>query len=257
VYPYETAAAPRIRLSKLLDYFAMAEQGQDAFSQQRGFVRMAYRSKLDDTLQPYVVYLPEDFDPARNYPLLVYLHGSASTERTIIGWWGIPDGFIALGPNGRGPSNWYSWDNAQTDIAEAIRAVEANFPIDEDRILLAGFSMGGYGVYRTYYETPNTYCGIAVFSGTPRIRFGAPEGLDLIDFNDKRYLAPFKGVPVFVFHGRRDLNVPFAETEQFISKLERAGALVEFHTEADTGHENPNEETMAAFKRWIEKVIAE
>jgi dipeptidyl aminopeptidase/acylaminoacyl peptidase len=217
---------------------------------------MAYRSELDDTLQPYVVFLPEDFDPTSKYPLLVFLHGSASTERTIIGWQGIPEGFIALGPKGRGPSNWFSWDNAQTDVAEAIRAVQANFPIDKGRILLAGFSMGGYGVYRTFYETPDTYRAIAVFSGIPRVRFGAPEGKALIDFNEEKNLEPFDGVPAFIFHGKRDLNVPFGETEQFISKLERAGAQVEFHTEDETGHESPNEETMAAFHRWVERVIS-
>jgi predicted esterase len=256
VYPYETNAASRIKLSRLLNYFAVAEQGQDVFAQRRGFVRMAYRSELDDTLQPYVVYLPEDFDPAQKYPLVVYLHGSASTERDVVGWQGLPDGFIAVGPKGRGPSNWYSWDNAQTDIAEAVKAVAENFPIDKDKILLAGFSMGGYGVYRTFYENPDTYRAIAVFSGMPKIRFGAPEGKDLIDFNDEKHLKLFQGVPVFVFHGKRDRNVPFADTDTFIAKLERAGAQVEFHTEEDTGHESPNEETVAAFHRWIARVIA-
>ncbi len=256
VYAYETAAPSRIKLSRLLDYFAMAEQGQDVFAQRRGFVRMAYRSDLDDTLQPYVVWIPKDFDPAKRYPLLVYLHGSASTEYNIIGMrQAIPDGFIALGPKGRGPSNCYSWDNAQTDIAEAIRSVQKNFPIDDKNILLTGFSMGGYGVYRTFYEHPETYRAIAVFSGIPRIRWGGPEGALLIDFNEEKHIASFSGVPVFIFHGKRDLNVPFEETEQFVGKLERAGALVEFHTEEDKGHESPSEETIRAFHRWVERVI--
>jgi predicted esterase len=256
VYPYETSAAPRIKLSRLLDHIAAAGRGEDNFARLRGFVRMAYLSELDDTFQPYVVWIPEDFDPSGRYPLLVYLHGSASTEYNIMGFRsGIPEGFIALGPKGRGPSNWYSWDYAQTDIAEAIRSVRANFPIDGESIFLAGFSMGGYGVYRTFYESPGTYRAIAVFSGIPRIRFGAPEGEALIDFNEEKYLEPFNGVPVFVFHGKRDLNVPFRETEQFIGKLERAGALVEFHTEEETGHESPNEETIEAFRRWIERTL--
>jgi predicted esterase len=256
LYPYETSAAPRIKLSRLLDHIAAAGRGEDDFARRRGFVRMAYRSELDGTYQPYVVWIPEDFDPSRRYPLIVYLHGSASTEYDIMGFRsGMPDGFIALGPKGRGPSNWYSWDGAQTDIAESIRSVKENFPIDEANIFLAGFSMGGYGVYRTFYESPETYRGIAVFSGIPRVRFGAPEGETLIDFNEERFLEPFEGVPVFVFHGKRDINVPFGETEQFIGKLERAGALVELHTEEDKGHENPSEETIEAFHRWIERTL--
>jgi len=256
VYPYETAAPSRIKLSRLLDYFAMAEQGQDVFAQRRGFVRMAYRSDLDDTFQPYVVWIPEDFDPAKQYPLLVHLHGSASTEYNIMGMrQSIPDGFIALGPKGRGPSNWYSWDNAQTDIAEAIRSVQSNLPIDKRNIFLMGFSMGGYGVYRTFYENPETYRAIAIFSGIPRVRWGGPEDAQLIDFNDENHLERFSGVPIFIFHGKRDLNVPFEETRQFVDTLRRTGALVEFHTEEDKGHESPSEETIRAFHRWIEIVI--
>lgn len=255
VYPYESAGLQRLQYAKLLDYLSKAGQGRDTFAEERGFVRMAYRSKLDNTLQPYVVFLPEDYDPARKYPLLVFLHGSASTERTLIGAKGIPDGFIALGPKGRGPSNWYSWDDAQTDIAEAVESVKSNFIIDEKNVILTGFSMGGYGVYRTYYEAPETYSAIAVFSGMPRVGFVAPEGVELIDFNEEKYLGPFENLPVFIFHGKRDRNVPYEETAQFIGKLENAGANVEFHAEEDKGHESPNEETYEAFYKWIQKII--
>jgi predicted esterase len=256
IYPYETGTSIRIKLSRLLGSIERAERGEDAVAGLRGFVRMAYLSELDDTYQPYVVWIPENFDASSKYPLLVYLHGSASTERDIVGR-SIPEGFIALGPKGRGPSNWYSWDNAQTDIAEAIRAVQRNFPIDERNIILTGFSMGGYGVYRTFYETPETYRAIAVFSGIPRVRFGAPEGARLIDFNEPGYLEPFADTPAFIFHGKRDLNVPYEETAQFISSLENAGARVEFHTEEDKGHEAPSAETMEAFVEWINSVLDE
>lgn len=254
VYPYEQAGDQGLQYVKLFEYLAAAEQGKDTFSEERGLVRMAYRSALDNSLQPYVVYIPEDYDPARKYPLLVYLHGSASTERNIIGTKSIPDGFIALGPKGRGPSNWYSWDDAQVDIAEAIESVKSNFSIDDKNIVLAGFSMGGYGVYRTFYEHPETYSALVVFSGSPHIRFGAPEGMSLIDFTDEKNLESFKDIHVFIFHGARDKNVPFEDTEQFIEKLEGAGAHVEFYVEKDKGHEPPNEKTIKAFHKWIKEV---
>jgi dipeptidyl aminopeptidase/acylaminoacyl peptidase len=251
LHGYETAAGTRIKLSRLAECIQAAARGEDRLAAQRGFVRMAYRSRLDDTLQPYVVWVPADFDRARRYPLLVYLHGSASSERDIMGINSIPAGFIALAPRGRGPSNWYSWDNAQTDIAEAIQSVQENFPIDEDNVFLSGFSMGGYGVYRTYFETPDRYRAIAVFSGTPRITFPIPEGVEAIDFNQPRYLKSFRGLPVFVFHGKRDLNVAYGETEAFVAKLRREGAKVEFVVEDDKGHEAASEATVAAFTRWI------
>jgi predicted esterase len=258
LYPYETGAGPRIRIARLIDYIAEAEAGRDKFARQRGFVRMAYRSALDNTFQPYVVWIPRDFDPEKKYPLLVFLHGSASTETNITGWQDmIPEGFIALGPRGRGPSNCYSWDNAQTDIAEAIQSVKESFPIDERNVFLAGFSMGGYGVYRTFYETPKTYRAIAVFSGAPRLRLGTPPpDATLIDFTRKENLKGFKGVPVFISHGTRDRNVPYDATERFVDQLKRAGVPVQFHSEADKGHEAPNDETIRAFHAWIDEVRA-
>ncbi len=258
LYPYETAAAPRIRLERLIDYIEEAEAGNDRFAAQREFARMAYRSKLDDTFQPYMVYVPKDFDSNRKYPLLVFLHGSASTETNIRGWRDIiPEGFIALGPRGRGPSNYYCWDNAQTDIAEAIQSVKENFSIDERNVFLAGFSMGGYGVYRTFHETPGTFRAIAVFSGMPSFGFRpeASKGARIIDFTQSANIKIFKGVPVFIFHGKRDMNVPYEGTERFVAKLKRAGATVEFHAEADKGHERPSDETIHAFFAWIDAAL--
>ena len=53
----------------------------------------------------------------------------------------------------------------QEDIREAIADVCRHYPIDRSNIVLAGFSMGGYGVYRTHYETPGMYKALAVFCG--------------------------------------------------------------------------------------------
>jgi predicted esterase len=256
VRPYETAAAPRLRLAMIADYIERAERGEDAFAKRREFVRRAYRSKLDNTLQPYVVWVPPDFDSKKRYPLLVFLHGSASDETNIVGAQGaIPEGFIALGPKGRGPSNAWSWDHAQEDVAESIEAVIANYPIDTDRIVLSGFSMGGYGVYRTHYEMPDKFRALVVLSGAPNSANQYADTDSFPNFNEERYLEVFEGVPIFVFHGRRDRNVSFGPAAALVDKLKAAGASVEFHVEDDTGHEPPGLETVEALHRWLRRVL--
>jgi predicted esterase len=255
LYPYETAVAQRIRISRMINYIRQAEIGNDLIAGLRGFVRLAHRSKIDNTLQPYMAWIPKDFDPSRKYPLLVFLHGSASTETDIMGWKdAIPSDFIAIGPRGRGPSHWYCVDDAQTDIAEAIQSVKENYPIDDRNIFLSGSSMGGYGVYRTYYEAPDTYRAIAVFSGTPKIK-SRPEDMSFVDFTKAENIERFRGVPVFIFHGKRDLNVSYSDTERFVEQLKEAGALVEFHAESEKGHEIPSNETIRAFFKWIAVTI--
>jgi dipeptidyl aminopeptidase/acylaminoacyl peptidase len=256
--PYETTAKERIALLRVEADLAQAEAGRDAIAARTGYFRRAYRSRVDGTLQPYAVRIPAGFDPGRSkrYPLVVYLHGSASDETNLAGvdYLSVGD-CIELAPRGRGPSNAFTRDHAQEDIEEAIAAVVQSYPIDEARVVLTGFSMGGYGVYRTFYEHPERYKALAVFSGHPEIgpRYFPGEGHP--GFLDEKNLAKFKGMPVFVFHGREDRNCPFAVTEELVGKLERAGAKVEFVTEPGAGHQRPGPEALKRYHEWLGNVI--
>ncbi|MFA5012742.1 MAG: prolyl oligopeptidase family serine peptidase [Ignavibacteria bacterium] len=253
---YETCRTERINLSRLNKVINTVKTGIDPFENSAGFIRKAYLSKVDGTLQPYVVYLPENYDKNKKYPLMVYLHGSASDENNIRGVLGIiPKDFIAAGPLGRGKSNAYSRDNAQDDIAEVINAVTEDYNADTTRILLTGFSMGGYGVYRTFYETPNKYKALAVFSGGPNIgsRYAPAELAP--DFTDEKNLGSFKNVPIFIFHGEKDLNVTLQATLDFVNKMKMTGAKIELLTEPDKGHEFPGIATVEKYLRWVENVM--
>ena len=257
VKPYETCASQRIKLAKLLKDINAAKGGEDIYANKTGLVRKAFRSKLDDTLQPYCVRIPEDFDPAKKYPLMVFLHGSASDETNIAGFDYISEGsFIELAPRARGTSNVYSADNAQEDVAEAIDAVVAGYPIDTDRIFLSGFSMGGYGVYRTFYETPEKFRALVVLSGHPNLA-NRWLGGEHPNFLEEKNLDSFKDIPIFIFHGMQDRNCPFEITEQLIEKLRNAGAQVEFRTEEDKGHERMGAETIEKYHEWLGKILSE
>jgi predicted esterase len=253
--PYDTAASLRFMLSDFMDTVAAAEQGKDVIAARTGMFRRAYRSRMDGTLQPYSVLIPAKLEPGRKYPLVVYLHGSGEDDRDQLREDFVPDTFIQLAPNGRGTSNYYTADHSQDDIAEAISAVIQNYPVDPERIVLTGFSMGGYGVYRTFYETPKRFHALAIFSGDPSIaRRSLSEQAP--DFLDDSKLTAFRNVPMFIFHGGRDRNCPIEQTQQMVEKLKAAGALVEFHYEADKGHESPSPATWQAFRDWVERVTS-
>ncbi|MBD3236026.1 MAG: prolyl oligopeptidase family serine peptidase [Candidatus Eisenbacteria bacterium] len=271
---YETCREFRTALDLLLERLVQAERGEDPYAERTGFFRRAYRSDVDGSLQPYTVIVPEELDRSRSHPLVVFLHGSASDETNL---WGfrpiVPEGHIGLGVRGRGPSNLYCFDHAQTDIEEAIADVMANYPVDPQRILLAGFSMGGYGVYRTFHEHPERYRALAVLSGKPYgggrwrrpcrseiERAGAalqmppelPAGaVPVLDFRCLENLLPFADVPIFIYHGRRDRNCPYETTAALVAKLRQAGARVEFVTDPDRGHEVPSEKAYDAYRRWV------
>jgi predicted esterase len=206
-----------------------------------------------------MVYLPQDFDKNNKYPLLVFLHGCGSDESNIVGARDvIPDGFIGLGPFGRGTSNGFAIDRAQEDIAESINAVREDYPIDDANIILSGFSMGGYGVYRTFFETPKKFKADAIFAGLPYMTtITYPDGQPIPNFLDEQKLTVFKNLPMFIYHGEKDLSAPFSQTKELVEKLKKMGAKVEFITEPEKGHAEPSKENLKKYYRWVKNVITQ
>lgn len=251
---YETCGKLRMKIAEILEILKYGEAGKDLISEKRGFVRKAYKSKLDNTYQPYVVGVPKHINKDTKYPLIVYLHGSGSDENNIKSIEHFNgESFISLSPFGRGTSNCYSWNNSQKDISEAIESVCKNYPVDKKNIILTGFSMGGYGVYRTYYETPDKFKAIAVFSGHPDLaNQWDSDNKHHPDFTKKRYLKKFKSLPIFIFHGEEDRNCSFQITNNIVDKLKSCGAKVTYITEKYTGHETPGSKTINKFKIWLQ-----
>src|ERR1041385_3268620 len=57
--------------------------GQAAFGQalKPGPQVLTFFSDVDDTEQPYGLYLPKNFNPSKKYPLVIMLHGAGSNHR--------------------------------------------------------------------------------------------------------------------------------------------------------------------------------
>jgi predicted esterase len=256
VKPYETCGQVSYTLKQWMTLVEAAAAGQDPLAIRTGIFRRAFRSAIDDTLQPYSVCVPADYDPAKKYPLLVMLHGSGMTDRGFLEGTRvmIPDEFIAIAPSGRGISHCYCPPEAQMDIQEAIEDVTRCYAIDTERVVLGGFSMGGYGVYRTHYETPGKYYALVAMSG--RVRLDPDWGIaDAPDFLQEEALQTLVGVPLFIFHGQQDRNVPVDDVLTLVEKLRAAGSPVEVHLEAGAGHAIPAEEIIQAYRRWLKDVL--
>ncbi len=259
IHPYESCGNLRVALDGLIKTVERAEQGSDDLARATGFVRKAYRSSIDGSLQPYMVWLPPDYSRERHYPLFVYLHGSASDERSFTKRGArdiIPKGFIAVAPFGRGKSNAFSGDHAQEDIADVITAVSQDYSVDTGAVLLGGFSMGGYGVYRTAYETPSKFRALAIISGDPSLGARYTGDSTQPDFLEDKNLRAFRNLPVFVFHGEKDRNCPYATTQKLVEKLRKAQARVLFVSEPEKGHDFPDAVTIKRYEEWVEGIFA-
>jgi pimeloyl-ACP methyl ester carboxylesterase len=150
--------------------------GTAAWPHNKGRVNRAYRSAVDGTAQPYHISIPASYDPAKPMPLYVYLHGrSHDTPDLGLTWVGGNDdagsgrgaggsgSYIRVEAFGRG-NNSFRWAG-ETDVLEVIASVRKRYNIDPDRILLAGFSMGGAGSWQIGLHNPDLFCGLEVDAG--------------------------------------------------------------------------------------------
>jgi len=249
--PHETAGRLRAVLEELDRDLRAAALGQDPVASRTGIQRRAYRSTLDGTLQPYTLRVPEGLVPDARVPLLVYLHGSGDDDRGMLDRSRAPAGWIQLAPRGRGTSNCYSADHAQDDLRESVADVLAHYPVDPERVFLAGFSMGGYGVYRTALAQPGRFRGLAVLAGQPD---PGPQWLGQGPPDSPRppSLAALKGETFFITHGTEDRNCPFAKTVQLVEGLKAAGAKVTFLAEPGRGHDGPSPEAETRYLAWLQ-----
>jgi pimeloyl-ACP methyl ester carboxylesterase len=137
----------------------------------------AYYSEIDGAVLPYGVTLPENYDPAKPTRLYVWLHGrqNNTTEAEFI------YGFLTPRPPGNAPVadqgqiqldcfgriNGAGWHWAgEMDVFESIAAVKKRFKIDDQRVILRGFSQGGEGAWHISLHYPDRFAAAEIGAGT-------------------------------------------------------------------------------------------
>jgi len=146
------------------------ESGSPSWPSRKGRTGRAYRSRVDRSLQPYTVIVPESYTGAP-IRLDLVLHGRNARLNEVSfladAEWGrpapvLPDR-IELHVYGR-TNNAYRWAG-EADVFEALEAVKRNYKIDENRIVLRGFSMGGSGAWHIGLHYPDLWAGIEAGAG--------------------------------------------------------------------------------------------
>jgi len=140
-------------LSSAKERLAQLKADDTPWHRQRGLVVRGYRSRIDDSVQPYGLEIPDDFDFEKRVPLYIWLHGRGDTatdlhfidQRQSKPGQIHPPGAIVVHPFGRQCVGYKS--AGEMDVWEAATHVAENYPIDFDRMVLMGFSMGGAGAW--------------------------------------------------------------------------------------------------------------
>ncbi len=162
----------------------------------------------------YHVFVPADLPAGGPVPLLIALHGGTGWGKQFernSGFDGLAqaNGFIVVYPDGvgNGPNadQQRTWNGgaccgiaARTNVDDVafidqlITQLEADFPIDADRVFAAGHSNGGILAYRLACELPDRIAAIGVQSSALEIDACTPD-------------QPVSAIHI---HGAADQNLP-------------------------------------------------
>ncbi len=146
-------------------------RGESPWAKQKGRLARAYRSRVDGSIQPYGLIIPAPYDGSKPVRLDVVLHGRGNTLNEVSFLAAhdsaapVPEGLdhIQLEVFGRA-NNAYRW-SGETDVFEALDSVRKRYRIDERRIVLRGFSMGGAGTWHIGLHYPDRWAGIEAGAG--------------------------------------------------------------------------------------------
>ena len=192
-----------------------------------------FLSPIDDSDQPYALYVPRDYTASKRWPLVVSLHGAGSNHRLnlrrVFGRGnrpGEPDlrasryfpalaevDMIVASPLARGTMGYQGV--AEQDVLDVLADVKQRFSIDEDRVYLTGLSMGGGGALWLGLTRPDIWAAIAPVCPV------APEESEELAGNALN-------VPVKLFQGAIDPVVPVAGTREWHKRLMAAGVDAEY-----------------------------
>jgi acetyl esterase/lipase len=168
------------------------------------------------------------------YPLIIYLHGGTGSPRTDKGdsafrmLTDLTDSlrlFIAS-PSANRYTPWWS-PGGLYRILQALRYMTLHYPINPDRVFLAGVSDGATGCYAAANAIPAPFAGFIAVSG-----FGGMlpmVGMPIVPGN-------MKTRPIYDVHAGHDRIYPIENVTEFIQAMQDQGVPVQFKEYPDEQH---------------------
>ena len=228
-------------------------QGNAPWTRATGEVVRGYRSKIDQSVQPYGLSVPADYDPkGAGFNLSLWFHGRGETlsEFNFIA---TGKGFfpkmpamkktIMLYPYGR-YCNGFKFAG-EVDVQEVLEQVKKQYKINENGLISQGFSMGGAAVWHFAVHYPDVW-----LAANPGAGFAETTAFLLLDndtlqpaWYEKRllhwydcpdYASNLSTLPLIAYNGDKDRQKQAADVMERAMQAE--GISLKRIVGANTGH---------------------
>jgi predicted peptidase len=202
----------------------------------------------------YEVYVPSDFSKHKQWPVILFLHGSG--ERGVDGLLqtdvGLPHAirqhnsrfpFVVVMPQCEGGKIWGDPGMMLQALAALQQSIK-EFHGDRSRVYLTGLSMGGYGTWEIASRNPGIFAALVPVCSGVRSANDMPE-LKVEKVADPRYTDPYAelirrigSTPVWMFHGEVDPVVPVTEARKLAAAMKAAGIKYKYTEYPGVGHDS-------------------
>lgn len=183
--------AARLQLQTANERLEFLQSGSAPWTTTNGLVVAGYVSRIDGSVQPYGLVIPKSWTPdsGRKWRLDFWFHGRGEqlSELAFLadrmknpGEFTPPDAFV-LHLYGRYCNG--SRFAGETDFWEALDDVKKRYPIDEDRLVERGFSLGGASAW--HFATHHAWRWAAAAPGA-----GFSETAEFLNVFQKEKLQP-------------------------------------------------------------------
>jgi pimeloyl-ACP methyl ester carboxylesterase len=154
--------------------------------------------------------VPLTYQPAKEYGLVVCLHGAGFTGEAYLERWQARLGgeYVLACPTV--PMGAWFTRGAEELVLATIRSVQRRYHIDPDRIFLTGMSNGGIGVWVIGMHQAPLFAGLAPMAS----------GLDNVLLP---FLANLRSTPVYIIHGAKDEVMPVELSRSITKELTGLG----------------------------------
>lgn len=265
-------------LKKLTDVGAQ----EDAYN--RGTAELLeFESAYDQEKMQAILYKPENFDPNKKYPMIVYFyerrsdsfhsHGRpAPSASTVNIPYYVSNDYLVLVPDIKYEVG-YPGKSAMDHVVPATKAAMAKGFVDEKKMAIQGQSWGGYQVAYMVTRTnlyaaagagapvsnmTSAYGGVRWGSGMSRMfqyektqtRIGATlwERPDLYIENSPLFKVPDIETPMFLMHNDADGAVPWYQGIEFymsLRRLQKPAWMVVYNGEAHNLRKRKNRKDLS------------
>ena len=198
----------------------------------RGVVRESHW--LGQTEFPYMLDVPQSYDPARKYQLRVQLHGGVNRREAAFRTDGI--GALAgaeqiyLLPSAWVDAEW--WTNLQLEnLRTLLDHVKRTYNVDENRVVLSGVSDGGTATYYFAMRDTTPFASFLPLNGALMVLRNRSMLID-----GELFPNNFVNKPFFIVNGGRDPLYPTARVGPYIELMKKGGVTTTYLPQPNAVH---------------------